>query len=81
MNERVLTLYARRGCALCDEMAAVLAPHLVAGNMLLHTVDIDLDPKLLARFDWEVPLLFDGEVEICRHKFNEFAFEAWLIKI
>ena len=60
-------------------MAAALTPHLAAGSMQLHTVDIDLDPELLARFDWDVPLLFEGEREICRHEFSAFAFEAWLI--
>ena len=62
-------------------MAAALTPHLAAGNMRLHTVDIDLDPTLLARFDWEVPLLFEGELEICRHEFSPFSFEAWLNKV
>jgi len=46
--------------------------------MRLHTVDIDLDPALLARFNWEVPLLYEGDLEICRYEFNAFAFEAWL---
>ena len=62
-------------------MAAALTPHLAAGKMRLHTVDIDFDPALLARFDWEVPLLFEGELEICRHEFSAFAFEAWLIRL
>lgn len=78
MSEPVLTLYGRRGCPLCDEMAGAVAPRLVAHGIKLQTVDIDSDPELKARFDWDVPLLFDGEIEICRHEFEVTAFEAWL---
>ena len=49
--------------------------------MQLHSVDIDLDTALLARFGWDVPLLFGGDFEICRHEFNAFAFETWLTRL
>jgi hypothetical protein len=44
----------------------------------LMAVDVDDDPALKARFGWDVPLLFDGENEICRHEFDAVAFAAWL---
>lgn len=59
-------------------MAAALGPYLAEGKMELHPVDIDLDTALLARFDRDVPLLFAGDFEICRHEFDAFAFETWL---
>jgi hypothetical protein len=43
-------------------------------------VDVDGDAALKARFGWDVPLLFDGETEICRHEFDPVAFEGWLGK-
>ena len=76
-----MTLYGRRGCPLCDEMAGAVVPRLAAQWIKLQTVDIDSDPKLTARFDWDVPLLFDGEHEICRHEFEATAFEAWLREV
>lgn len=45
---------------------------------MVNTVDIDKDADLKARFGWDVPLLFDGEREICRHTFNPVSFDAWL---
>jgi hypothetical protein len=42
-------------------------------------IDIDADPALKMRFDWDVPLLFAGEHEICRHEFDSAAFAAWLL--
>ena len=41
-------------------------------------VDVDNDSSLKARFGWDVPLLFDGDAEICRHEFDAVAFAAWL---
>jgi hypothetical protein len=79
VSERVLTLYARRACHLCDDMRAALTPGLKAARASLKVVDIDTDPALKARFDWDVPLLYHGETEICRHEFDPAAFAAWLI--
>ena len=76
-----MTLYGRRGCPLCDEMTGAVVPRLAAQGIKLQTVDIDSDPKLTARFDWDVPLLFDGEHEICRHEFDAVAFEVWLLEV
>ena len=73
-----MTLFGRQGCHLCDAMLAALKPCLVAGKVTLQMVDVDGEPDLKARFDTEVPLLFEGELEICRHQFNRLAFEAWL---
>ncbi len=42
-------------------MAAALRPGLAAARAALRIVDIDADPALKARFDWDVPLLCDGE--------------------
>lgn len=44
----------------------------------MQSVDVDADPVLKARFGWDVPLLFDGDAEICRHELNLPAFQAWL---
>ncbi len=75
-----MTLYGRRGCHLCDDMVAALQPCIVARGMTLQVVDVDIDPALKARFDWDVPLLFCGELEICRHEFDLSAFDRWLEK-
>lgn len=72
-----LTLYTRAGCPLCDDMAALVRVKL--GGVPLLEVDVDRDPDLKARFGWDVPLLFDGEREICRHAFDPEAFERWRV--
>lgn len=78
MNERELTLIERVGCALCEDMAIEVQRRLAHSGVRLKRVNIDEDPQLLARYDWEVPLLFAGEVEICRHRLNIKAFNEWI---
>jgi glutaredoxin len=71
-----LTLYTRAGCPLCEEMAAAVRARLDAAGSLTE-IDVDADPELRARYGWEVPLLFAGEREICRHEFDAVAFARW----
>jgi hypothetical protein len=44
----------------------------------LAPVDVDADPVFKARYGWDVPLLFDRDVEICRHQLNLPALQEWL---
>ncbi|MDO9220769.1 MAG: glutaredoxin family protein [Thiobacillus sp.] len=74
-----LTLYTRAGCPLCEEMAEQVRARAGAHRMI--AVDVDGDPALQARFGWDVPLLFEGEAEICRHEFDAVAFGAWLERV
>ena len=75
---KTLTLYTRRGCPLCDELAAEVCALIAGTGHGLAPVDVDADPVLRAKYGWEVPLLFDGDTEICRHQLNLPAFREWL---
>lgn len=75
---RALTLYTRAGCPLCEDMAAAVEPLLAGGGHRLQPVDVDAEPALKARYGWDVPLLFDGETEICRHELDRVALLEWL---
>ena len=59
---RILTLYSRPGCHLCDDMKVVV--HRVARSIAItiEMVDISADPQLEARYGLEIPvLLVDGK--------------------
>lgn len=64
---RVFTFYTRAGCPLCEEMADTVRPAIEAAGHRLVAVDVDTDPTLKASFGRDVPLLFEGDAEICRH--------------
>lgn len=74
----LLTLYTRAGCPLCEDMVAAVDALLTGTGHQLTPVDVDADPALKAKYGWDVPLLFDGETEICRHELNLPAFREWL---
>jgi glutaredoxin len=58
---RRVTLYTRRGCHLCEVVEAVLASARAEEPFDLVVIDIDQDPALVARFGWDVPVVFvDG---------------------
>lgn len=75
---RTLTLYTRAGCPLCEDMAEHVTALIAGTGHCLAAVDVDRDPALRARFGWDVPLLFDGETEICRHELDLPALQDWL---
>ncbi len=59
-------------------MAAHVDALITGTGHRLVPVDVDVDPGLKAQYGWDVPLLFDGGTEICRHQLNLPAFQDWL---
>lgn len=75
---KTLTLLTRSGCPLCEDMALQVRALIAGSPHGLMPVDVDADPALKLKYGWEVPLLFDGSTEICRHELNLPAFQEWL---
>ena len=63
---------------MCDEMASEVQALIAGTRHRLVSVDVDADPALKVKYGWDVPLLFDGDTEICRHQLNLSAFQQWL---
>lgn len=62
-DTRVLVIYVREGCHLCDQFLVELSMDLGPDIERLAVVDVDRDPDLAARFGLRVPVLeMDGEV-------------------
>ncbi|WP_006747880.1 glutaredoxin family protein [Thioalkalivibrio paradoxus] len=63
-----LTLYYREGCGLCEQMLAELSVLQSRYTFALERIDIDEDPRLVARFNALVPVLaVDGEILCCHY--------------
>ncbi len=69
----VLTLYVRERCHLCEEMQAALGPWQERLGFKLELVDVDDDLALVSRFGDRVPVLAQGEREICHYRLDERA--------
>jgi thioredoxin reductase (NADPH) len=64
---RVLTLYARTYCHLCDEMIGGLQPLQEELRFTVDVIDVDHNPALEARYGDLVPVLTAGDRELCHY--------------
>lgn len=76
-----LTLYFREYCSLCHQMLAELQPWLQKHGFALDVIDVDADPVLEERFNELVPVLMDGEHEICHYHLDTQRLAAHLGEI
>jgi len=76
-----LTLYFREYCSLCHQMLAELQLWQARHGFELDVVDVDADPQLEARFNELVPVLMDGEHQICHWHLDIPALAAHLGEI
>lgn len=69
---KTLTVLSRHYCHLCDDMIAALQQlqgRLVNG-FSFDVVDIDQHPALEEKWGDKVPVLLDGDTEICHYFFD-----------
>lgn len=62
---RILTVYERPGCHLCDDMVASLSEWKPDLDFEIERVDVDRSPELADRYGARVPVLAYGSVEVC----------------
>ena len=63
-----VTLYSRPGCHLCEVAKAQIAPLLRGAGAVLREVNIDSDPLLRSRHDFDVPVIFLGSRKVAKHR-------------
>ncbi|MBI3485147.1 MAG: glutaredoxin family protein [Acidobacteria bacterium] len=77
-SEIEVTLYTRKGCHLCDEAKAQMAPLLLEFGARLCEVDIDADEMLRALYDVDVPVIFLGDRKVAKHRLDLAQFRRQL---
>jgi glutaredoxin len=75
---RDVTIYSRPGCHLCDEAKAQIAPLLNEFGSRLTEVNIDQDPELRTRYDFDVPVIFIGARKAAKHRVDLAQFRRQL---
>lgn len=61
MSERIVTLYTRAGCCLCEDARHAIEQARASVPFRFEVVDIDADPELRKRYTDEVPVVaIDG---------------------
>lgn len=56
---KTVRFLTRQGCPLCDEAYRVVAPLAAKRGVAVEICDVDLDLRLLGRYDHRVPVLLD----------------------
>jgi thioredoxin reductase (NADPH) len=77
LNARVFTVLSRQWCHLCHELIAALEPVAARHGWRIEVVDVDEHPALEARWNEWVPVLLVGEREICHHRLDREAVNAF----
>jgi glutaredoxin len=62
-----LTVYSRTGCHLCEDMEVTLSELQKELGFHLQRIDVDSDPALAEAYGTLVPVLKDGDIEICHY--------------
>ena len=70
-KQRVLIVYSRKHCCLCHEMLIAIKPWQKQYNFKVEVIDIDKDAGLTERFAARIPLLAEGDNEICQYHLEE----------
>ena len=76
-----LTVLSREYCHLCHEMIAALQKLRGRYEFTIEVVDVDRDPQLEEKWGDKVPVLLDGEREICHYFLDLEATEARLARM
>jgi thiol-disulfide isomerase/thioredoxin len=69
----VFSIYSRPECHLCDEMIDALSKWQQRYSFKFEIINIDQNQELTARFAARIPLLAQGETEICEYYLDENA--------
>lgn len=75
-----LKLYSRTGCHLCEDMEEVLRALQGELGFRLDCIDVDSDPGLIEAYGTLVPVLKDGDIEICHYFLDPQALRDHLDK-
>jgi len=76
-----LTVLSRAYCHLCEELITALKRFQGRYDFDIEVVDVDADPALEDKWGDKVPVLLDGEREICHYFLDHDAVDARLARM
>jgi len=76
-----LTVLSRAYCHLCEELIAALERFQGRYSFDIEVIDVDSHPRLEQKWGDKVPVLLDGELEICHYYLDNDAVDARLARM
>ena len=81
MIQPKLTVLSRTYCHLCEDMIAALKQFQGRYSFAIEVVDIDERPELEEKWGDKVPVLLDGERELCHYYLDVEVLDARLARM
>ena len=76
-----VVIYSRPGCHLCDEARQAIEAAHCRDEYTLNEINIESDPDLLRRYQYDIPVITIDGVEAFRHRLTSAAFRERLLTI
>jgi glutaredoxin len=74
-------VYSKPGCHLCEEAKVAIAEAGCDGRFTLEEINIETDPELMAKFQYDIPVIAINGVETFIHRVDPAAFRAKILKL
>jgi len=71
-------MYSRPGCHLCDKAAQAISAAGCQDEYTLTVINIESDPSLLAKYQYDIPVITIDGTEAFRHRLSSDAFRRRL---
>ena len=81
MTRAAVLIYSRPGCHLCEEAKAEIQTAGCDGEFTLDEVNIDDDPELLERYQYDIPVVFINGMKVFKHRVDRHAFKSKLCRL
>jgi thioredoxin reductase (NADPH) len=76
-----LTVLSREYCHLCEDMIAALKRFQGRYRFEIEVVDVDRHPRLEEKWGDKVPVLLDGDRELCHYHLDTEVLDARLARM
>jgi len=74
-------IYSRPGCHLCDEAKRAIEGAGCQNEYTLEEINIESDPDLLRRYQYDIPVVTINDVEAFRHRLTAAEFRQRLSQL
>ena len=74
-------VYSKPGCHLCEEAKASIAGAGCDGQFTLTEINIETDPELIAKYEYDIPVISINGVEAFIHRVDPADFRAKIVRV
>ena len=74
-------IYSRPGCHLCEEAKTTIAAAACSEEYTLAEINIESEPELLRRYQYDIPVITINGVEAFRHRVSVEDFKSALARL